>query len=162
MLTSVSFQRQEDFTGIAAIRSVNFDTTEEGTSRLSDTQQEENNGSTSRSIDTILDTGEDGDDDRGEPDEEFEWVDTPKVVYLMRRSDEIGHGVDDDGGETGGRDVEECIGETVEGDDDDDSGEPTSCGSSDTALGFESGSGEGTSGGHGTEDGSDGVGDTNS
>lgn len=75
------------------------------------------------------------------------------------RSDEIGYGVDDNGGETSIGDVEESICETVEGDDNDDSGEPTSCWSSDTALGFESGTREGTGGGISTEAGSDGIGD---
>jgi hypothetical protein len=158
--TVLRLERNKDFTALLIIDRVDTDTTQEFTSRPGNTDQEQEDGSSDRRIDTILDSAEHGNEDGSEPDEEFEGVDAPKGVHLGRWGDEVSDGVDDDGRETGERDEEESIRQTVEGDDDDDTGDPTSSWSTDTALGLEGGAREGSGGGVGTKDGSDSVGNS--
>ena len=69
--------------------------------------------------------------------------------------------MDNDGRETTGGDPEEGIGETVEGDNDDNGCDNSSNGSADTRLGLEGGAGEGASGWVGSKDRANSVGDTN-
>lgn len=140
-----------------AISWANFDASKELSSGFGNTDQEQEDRSQNGSVNAEFDRGEDRDENACSPDEKLQWRDEPEGVNLARGCDEIGDGVDDNGGKAGKWDEEESIRETVEGDDDDDSGDPTCCRSSDTALGFESGAREGTSSGDGGEERSDSV-----
>lgn len=51
-------------------------------------------------VDANLNGSEDGDNDGAEPDDRLERRDQPESDDLTRRSDQVAHGVDDDGGET--------------------------------------------------------------
>lgn len=136
---------------------MHLNSSKERSSGLGDADEKQDDGSQDRSVNAELDRVEDRNEDACKPDEEFQRRDEPEGVHLGWRRDEIGDGVNDDGGKTGEGDIEESVGETVQGDDDDDSGDPTSCRGSHTALGLEGRAREGTGSGQCGEEGSDRV-----
>lgn len=155
--TFFSLEWDEDITCGAGISWVHLNSSKERSSGLGDADEKQDDGSQDRSVNAELDRVEDRNEDACKPDEEFQRRDEPEGVHLGWRRDEIGDGVNDDGGKTGEGDIEESVGETVQGDDDDDSGDPTSCRGSHTALGLEGRAREGTGSGQCGEEGSDRV-----
>lgn len=139
---------------------VERDTAEEVPAGVRDAHEEQRERRADRGVDTVLDCREHGDEYRSEPDDELEGGHAPEGEHLAGRGDEIGDGVDDDGGETRARDPEEGGGEAVERDDNDDGSEDTRSRGTDTGLRLERGAGEGAGGGVGTEDRADGIRDT--
>ena len=155
--TMLGLEWNEDITTGFAIRWVHLDASKECSSWFGDADEEQEDGGQDRGVDTVLDGRENGHEDACSPDDEFKRRDEPERIDLAWRGDEIGDGVDNDGGKTGEGDEEESVGETIEGDDDDDSSDPTSGWGPDTALGLESGAREGSGSGQCGEDRSDGV-----
>ena len=84
------------------------DLAEELAARVRDADEEEGERRADRGVDAVLDSREDGDEDRGEPDDELERRDAPVGVDLRGRGDEVGDGVDDDRRECSRWDPEEC------------------------------------------------------
>jgi hypothetical protein len=139
----------------------NANNTEEATASLEET--EHNNGSRhgDRGVDTVLDRAEDGNKNTGEEDDNLDGRDAPELVDDLGRSDDISDSVDDDTGKTCIRDVEEDGSKGVESKQDDNSSNDTSEGSSDTSLGLDGSSGERSSSGVSSKEGTEKVADTN-
>lgn len=137
------------------------DNTEEATTGLEETEDDDSSGHGDGGVDTVLNGAEDGDEYTSEKDDDLNGGDAPELVDNLGRSDDISDSVDDDTGKTCVRDVEEDSSKGVESKQDDNSSNDTSEGSSDTSLGLDGSSGERSSSGVSSKEGTEKVADTN-
>jgi hypothetical protein len=89
---------------------VEAETTKEITSGASDAVEQEQSGGDDGPVDTVLNVGEDGNEDSCDEDHGLKRLDSPEDVDLSRRGEKVGNCVDDDCGETGHGDPVEGIG----------------------------------------------------
>jgi len=134
---------------------------EEVTSRVCKPENEKDSRCCQGNIDAVFYTRENGYDNCGDEDDVLERGNAPEPVTLCGRGDEIGDGVDNDSGERGRGNPEECGSETIQGDEDDDATEDTSRWGAHARLGLESRTRERTSSRISREDRPNGIGDTN-
>ena len=138
------------------------DSTKEVSFRSSDSEEEEGDRSSKRPVDTSLDRVEERPEHGTHKDEVLERGHSPEAKGLLGRSDEISDGVNDQSRQSRVRDPVESRSDGVKSDQDDDTGGDTSGRGSDSRLGLESGSREGTGRGVGREKRAEGVVDSNS
>jgi hypothetical protein len=105
---------------------VDLNLSEETTTSLDNTEEEKSDRHTNSSVDTVLNRGEDGDEDTGEEDENLDRRNLPELVNSVGGSDKIADGMDNDGREDGVGNVEEYCWQGVNGQQNDDSGNDTS------------------------------------
>lgn len=137
------------------------DNTEEAALGLEKSEDDNGKGDADGGVDSVLDAGEDGNEDTSEEDGHLKGRDAPELVNDLGRGDDISDSVDDDSGESCVGNVEEDSSQSVESQQHNNSSNDTSEGSADTSLCLDGSSGEGSSGGVGTEEGTEQVGDTN-
>lgn len=111
-------------------------------------------------VDSVLDGREDGHKHTDEPDQNLDGRYAPKLVQCLRRCDQVTNSMNDDGRQRRTRNVEEDSRKGVDGEENDDGGDNTSQGRSDTGLGLDGSSAERSGRRVATQEGSKEVRDT--
>jgi len=124
---------------------VDLDFTHEAAFGFDNTEEEHGDRDADCGVDAVFDTGEDGDDDASEEDDDFEWRDTPELVNGVGRCDKVTNGVDDDCRKAGIGYVEEDCRQRIYRQEDYNGCDDTSKRSPDTCLRFDGSSREGSS-----------------
>lgn len=122
---------------------------------------EDNKRSADGDIDTILNVGEDSDEDTSKEDDDLMGSNTPELEDGLGRGDDITDGVDNDGGESRVGNVEEEGCQGIECEQDDNGSDDTSKRGADTSLGLDGSTGERSSGRVGAQERSQDVGNSN-
>ena len=144
----------------AGLGGSNASNTEETTSAEEKAENDDGERNTDCDIDTSLDGVKDSGENTGKEDNDFQWGDTPEIHHDLGRSDDVEDCVNDDTGKSSVGDIEEDGGKGVEGKEHNDGGNDTCKRSSNTSLGLDGSSGEGSSSWVGSKERSKQVGDT--
>ena len=138
---------------------VDLSLAEELSGALGDAPQQNATRSPNGRVDAVLDRGEEGDEDTGEEDNDFEGRGQPELVHLPRRGDQVADGVDDHGGKGTIGDIEEDGGEGIEGEQDEDGGKDTGERRANTGFSLDGRSRERSGSGVGAEERTEKVGE---
>jgi hypothetical protein len=77
---------------------MNLDSAEESASSLDNSEKEECSRDRDGRVNPVLNAGEHSHNHTRKEDDDFEWIDSPKLVDRIWRCDEVPNSVDDDGG----------------------------------------------------------------
>jgi hypothetical protein len=114
------------------------DPAEESAGALGDTEEEKSSRRGDGGVDAVLDVCKNGDEDARKEDDKLQRGGLPVLEDFPRRSDEVADSVDDNGAETGGRDVKENRGQRVQRQKNNDGGEDAGQGCPNSSLGLDS------------------------
>lgn len=129
---------------------VNGDLSKELTARLGDTEQENRRRNTNGAVDTILDGRKNRDEHTNEVNQCIQGRDAPELVHCVGGCDEVTNSMNDDTGKRRFGNVEENSGQAIDGNEDQDGRDASCKRSSNTGLGLNGGSREGSCGRIGT------------
>ena len=139
---------------------VNLDAAEEAALGLENAEEKDSKGQADCAVNAVLDGGEDGHENTDEENEDFEGRNEPELIDSVGGRDEITDSMDNDGGEGGVWDIVENGRQSIDGQQNHDSGDNTGEGSAHTGLRLNSGTTERACSGVSTKEGAQHVGNT--
>lgn len=122
-------------------------------------EYDDSKGDADGGVDAVFDRGEDSHQNTSQEDDNFEGRHAPELEDDGERRDDIADGVDDDGRKSCVGNVKEESRQSIQSQQNDNRSDDTGKGRAHTGLGLDGGTREGSSGGIGTEEGTEQVSD---